>query len=84
MTMTDPHAEAGERHKQMLAQALREYPTWGHAYIAEKEKNEKLREALHRAGDALVKVQPAIDVDCVWALRIVPEAEAAIQEALRD
>lgn len=29
-----------EQKKEMLAQALREYPTWGDAYIAEREKRD--------------------------------------------
>ena len=31
-----------EEKKELLAQALREYPTWGHAYIAERGKNAEL------------------------------------------
>jgi hypothetical protein len=29
--------------KEQLAQALREYPTWGDAYLAERKKNGELR-----------------------------------------
>jgi hypothetical protein len=32
--------------KEQLAQALREYPTWGDAYLAEKKKNAELKKLL--------------------------------------
>jgi hypothetical protein len=32
--------------KEMLAQALRDYPSWGDAYIAEKQRADKLAEVL--------------------------------------
>jgi len=35
-----------DERKEMLAQALRDYPTWGDAFIAEKERADKLRKGL--------------------------------------
>lgn len=35
-----------EERKQALAQALREYPTWGDAYLAEKNRTEDLSRVL--------------------------------------
>jgi hypothetical protein len=35
-----------EKRKEMLAQALRDYPTWGDAYIAEKQRVEELSRVL--------------------------------------
>lgn len=35
-----------EARKQMLAECLRTYPTWGDGYIAEKERSEDLSRVL--------------------------------------
>jgi hypothetical protein len=32
--------------QELLAQALREYPTWGHAFLAERERNIELKKLL--------------------------------------
>lgn len=44
----------------------------------------RLVAALNEAGDALAKVQPAIDPACGWALDIVPEAERRIAAAIAE
>lgn len=53
-------------HKTMLADALRAYPTWGHAYIAERERADALAAVVKDAWGSLL----AFNTD-------IPEGEVA-------
>ena len=67
--------------KDLLAQALREYPTWGDAYIAERERREAAERALRRIADEEHVIDGVRDTlhcdirgDCDCAAKIAREA----------
>lgn len=63
--------------KELLAQALREYPTWGDAYLAEKHRAEAAEvelDALHRALD-----QAREQIDRGWS-RHLNEADMSDED----
>jgi hypothetical protein len=66
-----------ESQKELLALALREYPTWGDAYIAERSRRMELEKALRDVGEWLSTMQgwpvSKSDLD-----RVLPEIERAL------
>jgi|GEM_PF-3756125 len=66
------------KRKEILAQALREYPTWGDAYIAEKQRVEELSRVLLNVEGALL----AYWTD--WPEAEVEQFRVVIRETLGD
>jgi hypothetical protein len=66
------------REKEMLAQALREYPTWGHAYIAREARVEALSRLLLDIEGTLLAYWT--DIPQAEIQRLLP----LIRETLRD
>lgn len=74
--------EGAMRRKQIYAWARGDAVLLSALCAKNEERIASLTAALHRAGDRLMQVQPAIDVDCAWALGIVPQAQDEIAAEL--
>lgn len=67
-----------EPTKEELAEALREYPTWGHAYVAEKARADGLEEQLESYEQAIDKVMADLQM---W---MPSQSSARIYAVLRE